>query len=130
MSPAAWQVSGLAVLAAGLIAAAVWIVLQRRMTPDAHERRRRLYVNERGRLGDGTVTDVDPSVLYYSYAVSGVEYRASQDVTQLSNLLPPDRDHLVGPVKLKYELRNPVNSIVICETWSGLRVSSKENVAK
>ena len=28
---------------------------------------------------------------------------------------------LVGPVTLKYSTRNPANSIIICEEWSGLR---------
>lgn len=130
MSPAAWQVSGLAVLASGLIATGAWIVFQRRMSADRRERRRRLDVNERGRLGEGIITDVDPGALYYSYAVGGVEYRASQDVTQISNLLPPDLDRLIGPVKLKYELRNPINSIVLCEAWSGLRTSPKEIVSQ
>ncbi len=76
------------------------------------------------------MTDVSAGIIYYSYAVGGVEYCASQDVTQLSELLPPDTDRLIGAVKLKYSIRNPANSILICESWSGLRVSSKESVSQ
>ncbi len=130
MTTAAWQVGGLVVFGAGLIAAAAWILFHRRPDPEKHERRRRLKINERGRLGEGLVTDVSAGIIYYSYAVGGVEYCASQDVTQLSELLPPDTDRLIGAVKLKYSIRNPANSILICESWSGLRVSSKESVSQ
>jgi hypothetical protein len=129
MSTAAWQVSGLAVLAAALSGLGTWILFQRRETPEKRERQRRLSVNSRGRLGDGIVTDVGPNVIYYSYAVACVRYRASQDVTYLSKFLPSDPDRLIGPVTLKYSPRNAANSIVVCEVWSGLRATPKEIVS-
>jgi hypothetical protein len=130
MSTAAWQVIGLGVLAAALFATGISILLQRRVTPERRERKRRFEVNERGRLAEGMVTDVGPDAIYYSYAISGVRYRASQDITHLSKLLPPDPNVLIGPVTLKYAVRNPANSILICESWSGLRVRSKEIVSQ
>ena len=87
-------------------------------------------VNSRGRLADGIVTDVGPGVIYYSYAVGGVEYRASQDVAQLAEFLPPDPDRLIGHVTLQYFPRNPANSILVCESWSGLWTFHKETIYK
>ena len=129
MTPAA-QIAGLALLAIGLLAAGAWILKQRRDTPEKRECKRRLMVNSRGRLADGIVTDVGPGVIYYSYAVGGVEYRASQDVAQLAEFLPPDPDRLVGPATLKYFPRNPANSILVCESWSGLWTFHKETIYK
>lgn len=130
MSTAAWQVSGLAVLAVLLSGLGTRILFQRRETPEKRERQRRLSVNARGRLGDGIVTDSGAIAIHYSYAVGGVEYRASQDVTQLSKFLPPDPERLIGPVTLKYSPRNAANSIVVCEVWSGLRTTYKEIVSQ
>ncbi len=121
MSAAAWQVTGLAIFAAAITALGVWILVLNRDTPEKRERQRRLTVNMRGRLADGTVTDVEPNVVYYSYCISGVEYRTSQDLSQIAELMPPEPERLIGPVTLKYAPRNPANSIVVCESWSGLR---------
>ncbi len=129
MSAAAWQVSGLAVFAVALSGFGGWILIQHRENPEKRERQRRLTVNARGRLGDGIVTDVGPNAIYYSYSVGGVEYRASQDVSQLLKFLPPDAQRLIGPVTLKYSPRNAANSIVVCEVWSGLRATHKETLS-
>lgn len=115
-----WQVGGLAALAGLLVAAAVWILLDYRTTPEKLERARRLMLNRRGRLADGVVTEATSSAIYYSYSISGVAYNTSQDITALSDYLRADPEHLVGPVWLKYAPQNPANSIVICEQWSGL----------
>lgn len=128
MPIAAAQLAGLAVIALALVVLGVWIVIHRRDTPEKLEQKRRLTVNMRGRLGDGMVSDVEPDVIYYSYAIAGVEYQASQDVTHLKQFLPPDPDRVIGPVTLKYAPRNPANSIVVCEEWSGLRTLKKESV--
>jgi len=116
----------LALIAAGLFALAVLIIFRLRMTPLEKERRRRLAIHMFGRMGDGLLSDVQDNTLYYSYSVSGVAYSASQDITYLRSMVPPDVEVLVGPVTLKYMVRNPANSIVICEGWSGLRVRPAE----
>jgi hypothetical protein len=72
-------------------------------------------------LGEALITEADAGVLYYSYSVGGVSYTASQDVSALGHLLPADRNRLVGLSSLKYSPRNPANSILLCEEWSGLR---------
>jgi hypothetical protein len=125
-----WQVAGLAVLAGLLLALAIVILLKRRETSEGRERQRRLLINERGRLSDGFVTDVSAGAIFYAYNVAGVEYHTAQDVTHLAEFLPPDSQRLIGPVTLKYSPRNPGNSIVICENWSGLRNSIKETISK
>lgn len=115
------QMAALALAAAGLIALAVWIAIRRNATPEKRERRRRLYIQATGRLGDAVVTEVGDDLLYYSYTIRGVQYTASQDVATLRERLPADLSRLVGPCQMKYVLKNPANSILLCEEWSGLR---------
>jgi hypothetical protein len=50
-----------------------------------------------------------------------VEYTASQDISKLRDRLPEDPQTWIGPVTIKYLPRNPANSIVVCEDWSGFR---------
>lgn len=93
--------------------------------PEKRERKRRLELHQRGRLGDALITEASEAMLYYSYSVAGVQYEASQDVSALRELLPPEPERLIGPASLKYSSRNPANSILICEEWSGLRAPSR-----
>ena len=113
--------AGLVVLAILLIAAAVWIGYNKRNSPERREQARRLYVNREGRLSDAMLIDVVGDALVYQYEISGVDYTGSQDVSALHQFLPKEFDRLVGQVSIKYMQRNPANSIVLCEAWSGLR---------
>jgi hypothetical protein len=113
-----------AVIAVALAAIiAVFLLLRRsnRPTPEEIERRRRLAIQAGGKMGDGEIIDVNGNSLLYSYSVAGVNYTASQDATELRAMLPPDPMSLLGPISLKFDPRNPANSIVLCEQWSGLR---------
>jgi len=107
-----------------IVLAAVATVLasywRRRVTPEELERRRRLDVNIRGRMRDAVVIDVHDSVLQYTYEVSGVTYTASQDLRGLASV-PEDPGKLLGVGTVKYLPKDPANSIMVCETWSGLR---------
>lgn len=94
-------------------------------TPEKRERKRRLELHQHGRLGDALITEATDAMLYYSYSVRGVQYEASQDVSGLRHILPPEPERLIGPVHLKYSPRNPASSILICEEWSGLRAPSQ-----
>ena len=87
------------------------------------ERRRRADLNREGKMGDGEIVDVETASasIVYSYSVAGVTYTASQDMRALQPLLPPDVMTMVGPVSVKFDPRNPANSIVLCEEWSGFR---------
>lgn len=111
----------LAIVAISLIGVIVVILRKMRITPEERELRRCEMVNRIGRLTDGMLTDVTPDAVYFVYSVMGVDYETSQDVSAYAGSLPDDRDSLVGPVGVKYSPRNPANSIVYCESWSGLR---------
>jgi hypothetical protein len=109
------------VFAAALIAVVTWLVLRRRPSPAARERRRRLAIQAKGRMADATILDFQGDELFYSYTVRGVEYTASQDVSALRDRLPENLTVLLGCATVKYQPANPANSIVVSEEWSGLR---------
>lgn len=118
------QIGLLSAISLALIAAAVYILLRIRRNPRDKEKRRRLAVNLHGRLGDATITDVEQNIVFYQYSVRGVIYTASQDISQLRERIPADPERLIGgAASLKYSPRNPANSILVCEEWSGLRVN-------
>lgn len=119
------QIGSLCALAAGLAWLAVWMAVRNSSTPEKREQRRRLAVHATGRLGDALITEVSGDALFYTYSVRGVQYAASQDIGSLRALLPAVPDRLIGSLAgIKYSTRNPANSILICEEWSGLRTPS------
>jgi hypothetical protein len=124
------------ILAFGAFAAIVGYVLLSRKNkkPDEQvERERRAQLTLGGRIIDGNVIDVleledDESdrqmiLLIYTYDVAGVTYEASQDVTHLRQFIDLYSCRLGLPASVKYDPHNPGDSIVISETWSGLRKS-------
>ena len=125
MSPRA-EIAALGGLAAILIAIAIFIALRVHGTPEKRERKRRLSVNRLGRLGDALITEASDAAIYYSYSIRGVQYTASQDVSSLREQLPIEPERLIGIASLKYDPRNPANSILICEEWKGLRVADQK----
>jgi len=97
---------------------------------DDLERERRTWLNTIGRITDGTVIDVQElgadgqraqTMLIYQYDVAGVSYEASQDVTYLRQWINLHSCRLGLPTSVKYDSRNPGNSMVIAEGWIGLR---------
>jgi hypothetical protein len=111
----------LAVLIVLLVALGVRAWRRSRVSPDEIERRRRLMLLAKGKMGDASLLDFRENLLVYSYAVRGVEYTASQDISKLRPFLPDDVASLAGHVSVRYDARNPANSIVLAEEWSGLR---------
>jgi hypothetical protein len=106
-----------------VIAAGIYVVLRIRRKPKDKEKLRRLEVNQYGRLGDATITDISDDAIFYEYFVGGLTYTASQDISQLREMIPAESHRLIGrPASLKYSVQNPANSILLCEEWSGLRV--------
>ena len=119
-------------IGAGVLAAVgvYTFVRSRRKDPDARERERRTWLTTSGRIIDGTVTDVQElnhngtgpiQLLFYRYEIAGVQYEASQDVTRLRQFIDVHSCRLGLPASIKYDPRNPGNSIVISENWTGLR---------
>jgi hypothetical protein len=115
------QVAALCGISVVLVALAVWIVMRVHGTPEKRERKRRLNVHRQGRLGDAMISEATDQTLYYFYTVRGVHYTASQDVSALREYLPAEAHRLIGVSGLKYSSKNPANSILVCEEWSGLR---------
>jgi len=106
-----------------IVAGGIFVVLRMRRKPKDKEKLRRLEVNLSGRLGDATITDITDDAIFYEYSVAGLTYTASQDISQLREMIPADSHRLIGrPASLKYSTQNPANSILLCEEWSGLRV--------
>jgi hypothetical protein len=120
-SSGALEVSMLAALALLLIAVGIWLFLNSRQTAAQREQRRRITINRIGRMGDATIIDVRDCVLFYQYEVRGVAYTTSQDASEFKDQLPSETANLIGPSAMKYSSKNPANSILICEEWSGLR---------
>ena len=112
----------LALAACLLVWLAVRLLLRFRVTAKDKERRRRLRLSETGRLHSGWLTDVEDGLIHYKYELHGVSYECSQDISSLGNIVPADSSRIAGPVTIKYFVRNPGNSIVISEKWSGLRI--------
>ena len=71
-------------------------------------------------MADGMILDVLETTIEYSYDVRGVEYIATQDIRHCRSGSPGPRVSIAGPVGVK-SIRDPANSIVLCEDWSGLR---------
>ena len=112
--------AGVLVVLVALMAHNAWQVS--RVPPEERERQRRAMLVARGKMGDATLVEVREDLLFYTYDVRGLEYTASQDVSRLKQNLP-DELHVGGPVSVRYDPRNPANSIVLAEQWSGLRIS-------
>jgi hypothetical protein len=113
------------------VAGIAWYAL-RRPGPNAEEieRERRELLATTGRITDGSITDVptqqdreiaEPVVILYNYRIAGVSYECAQDVTSLSEHVRDVRADL--PIQVRYDMHNPGNSIVVSESWSGLRLS-------
>jgi hypothetical protein len=125
--PAYWPV--LVAVGVLLIAGIVFYVLRNRRPSAAElERRRREMLQSTGKMGDGTITELQGSLLSYSYHVRGIEYQATQDLSGLEAYLPTEQGGMFGSVGIKYDPRNPANSIIVSEKWSGLRKTSNSKV--
>jgi hypothetical protein len=142
--PRVWLGAGAAVvLVAGTL---IYKWKNKPPTVDEIERRRRLHVNQVGRIAEGRVIDlmkqeipadeqrvmgvfkksssaesnVTRQMICYSYSISGVTYETAQDVTGLEARVMPHQLIAGQPASVKYDPSNPSNSILIGDDWSGL----------
>ena len=120
------SIAGVALLAAGGV---WWYVRSHRPSAEEVERRRREELAASGRITDGVILDArtlgnedsisaTPEVLVYSYSLGGLVYNCAQDVSTLPNEVVGFR--IDQPVQVRYDPRNPGNSIIVSETWTGL----------
>jgi hypothetical protein len=121
-------------VAVGTAAAAgvAWYFLKRpRPTPEEIERNRRDLLANTGRITDGSITDMStnqeessrtPQIIIYNYRIAGVSYECGQVVTALSDHVRDIRIDL--PIQVRYNPHNPADSIVVAESWSGLRLGA------
>lgn len=120
-------------MAAGLAAGTIVYVRRwRRKSPDEVERLRRLDLHRRGRITHGHIIDVlDTTVdsvprmtIVYSYEVAGVSYEVGQDITLLPEVASRAHKLPGHDVLVKHDRKQPANSIVTCEDWSGITTLS------
>jgi hypothetical protein len=117
---------------AGLAVAGVlgWRAISkwRRKSPEEIERLRRISVNACGRIIMGRIVELaerqpgGPAgpVLLYDYEVGGVTYEAAQDLSALPAIAAA-APFLPGQITdIKYDPKQPTNSILACETWCGV----------
>jgi hypothetical protein len=135
-------ISAIAVGVASVIGIAIYVVTRRKPTAEEIERERRELLARSGRITDGTIMDTmiteartatevlarddrsipTPHIIVYNYRIGGVTYECAQDVTALAEYVHGIRTDL--PIQVRYLPQNPANSIVVAESWSGLRLSS------
>jgi len=91
-----------------------------KITPEERERRRCARLVANGKITDSMLVEIREGLVFYSYSVRGLEYTASQDISRFAS--DPSVDFSgVSAMSVKYDPRNPSNSIVLAEAWSGLR---------
>ena len=112
-----------------LTAIVAFVVRAFRPSPEEVERRRRERLATTGRITDGVIVDArtlsgedsvspTPEVLVYSYRLAGVTYNCAQDVSRLPEQVRGFR--IDQPVQVRYDQRNPGNSVLVSESWTGL----------
>jgi len=135
---------GAAAAAIGMIAYAFFRPAEE---PENIERKRRLHLNQIGRIAEGQVVELvahapEPpekskslfgsrpqplanmsprQLVSYSYAISGVTYHTAQDITGLEGQIRFERLVTGQPASIKYDPANPTDSIIVADDWSGLR---------
>ena len=128
----AWETTASVTLIAGLAVGAILYLRRKRPTEEELERARRKMLALSGRVIDGMLLDIREitledgrslTMLEYSYRSAGVDYECSQDITSLLGVVDPGEMRAGFPCSVRYQTGNPQNSIVIAETWSGLRSS-------
>ena len=134
----------------GAVAALVMIAyafFRPAVNPEDAERKRRLHLNQIGRIAEGQVVELvehppeaketrrglfggsarpldaggPRHLVSYSYSISGVTYHTAQDITGLEGQIRFERLVAGQPASVKYDTANPSDSIIVADDWSGLR---------
>lgn len=142
-----WRIVGGAAAAVGLAGGyALYRRFHRLPSTEEVERRRRLRINQIGRIVEGQVTQLIEApatpvksgflrprprtnvasassgrkLVCYSYSISGVTYETAQDVTGLEERLRLNLLAVGQSASVKYNPSNPSDSIVVADDWSGV----------
>lgn len=127
-----WEAAAGITLIAGVAAGTFLYMRRKKPTEEELERARRRVLSQSGRLIDGMLLDIREmtledgrplTMLEYSYRSAGVDYECSQDVSTLLSVVDPAQVRAGFPCTVRYQPGNPQNSIVLAESWSGLRSS-------
>jgi hypothetical protein len=130
LSKSGWEIAGGLASVAVLGAGAIWLLKRKRPTEAELEQRRRLLLVHSGRIVDGMLLDLNEltaedgrtlTMLLFNYRIGGVDYECSQDITAIREIADPTQVRIGFPCSVRYQPGNPQNSIVIAESWSGLR---------
>jgi hypothetical protein len=125
-----WPIATAVICGVGLGALGVWLMLRKRPSAEALERERRRFLVQSGRLVDGMLLDVNEvestdgrtlTMLIFSYRIGGVDYECSQDLSDLRGVVDSGQVRAGFPCTVRYQPGNPHNSIVVAESWTGLR---------
>lgn len=125
-----WQLAGGLACGIALGSLAVWLLLRKRPSAAEVERERRSFLVQSGRLVDGMLLDLCEVeagdgrtliMLLYSYRIGGVDYECSQDLTDVRGVVDSGQVRAGFPCSVRYQPGNPHNSIVVAESWTGLR---------
>lgn len=123
--------AGIAAVTGGVL----WWVLAHRKSAEEKERERREHLVLHGRIIDGSILDwseqpnsSDLGTLHYRYLIAGVSYECAQDIAFLKDAVPVNISCLGTPASVRYDPKNPANSIILAETWSGLRYPAPESI--
>jgi hypothetical protein len=100
----------------------------KRKSPDEIEQLRRNAVNACGRIAFGRILELaDPvpggpigPILLYEYEVAGVTYEAAQNVSVLPEIAAAAPFLPGQTTSVKYDPKQPTNSILACEGWCGI----------
>ena len=127
--------TGIAFTLAAIAAATSYAMTRKQLSAEEMERERRDLLASTGRIVDGSITETHwrgdvpgpvPNTLIYRYRIAGVTYECAQDVGPLSEHVRDVRIDL--PIQVRFDPRNPGNSIVVSEGWNGLRIDHEHPV--
>jgi len=125
-----WQIVAGVTTIAAVAGVALWLVMRRRPNAEEIERARRQFLVQSGRLVDGMLLDVYDvagaesstlTFLLFSYRIGGVDYECSQEITTMSDIVNTAEVRAGFPCTVRYQPGNPYSSIVVAESWTGLR---------
>ena len=125
-----WEIAAGAAVVAGVAAFGAWLFFRKQPTAEELEYARRSFLTQHGRIVDGTLLDVSQmeaedgrtiTLLIYDYRIGGVDYECSQDISLMRGTVNAELVRAGYPCSVRYQPGSPQNSMVVAETWSGLR---------